>query len=140
MNPLTSTVTRLWVATKQLLKSLTDWSHGRIDEGGVSDIYMRLGNEFNAASLAFSKEGIDMNDLNSVPDDLQNFLEAALSEDASPMTLEQHLPRIQGNCGYRSTLCIIILIQNMRLLSKVLGGIEHLFGLVLLIHKSLLLL
>ncbi|KAH9817159.1 hypothetical protein DFH28DRAFT_890191, partial [Melampsora americana] len=66
MNPLTSshmesTVTRLLVATKQLLESLTDWSHGRIDEGGASDIHVRLGNEFNAASLAFSKEGIDMN-------------------------------------------------------------------------------
>lgn len=100
INPLTSshmesTVTRLLVATKQLLESLTDWSHGRIDESGVSDIYVRLGNEFNAASLAFSKEGIDMNDLNSVPDDLRNCLEAALSEDASPMTLEQHLPQIR---------------------------------------------
>ncbi|EGG09131.1 uncharacterized protein MELLADRAFT_23004, partial [Melampsora larici-populina 98AG31] len=100
INPLTSshmesTVTRLLVATKQLLESLTDWSHGRIDESCVSDIYVRLGNEFNAASLAFSKEGIDMNDLNSVPDDLRNCLEAALSEDASPMTLEQHLPQIR---------------------------------------------
>lgn len=55
-----STVTRLLVATKQLLESLTEWSHGKIDEGGVSDIYVRLGNEFNAASLAFTKEGIDM--------------------------------------------------------------------------------
>ncbi|KAH9813545.1 hypothetical protein DFH28DRAFT_973673 [Melampsora americana] len=116
MNPLTSshmesTVTRLLVATKQLLESLTDWSHGRIDEGGASDIHVRLGNEFNAASLAFSKEGIDMNDLNSVPDDLRNCLEAALSEDASPMTLEQNLPQIRGNCGYRSTLCIFSTIS-----------------------------
>jgi hypothetical protein len=55
-----STVTRLLVATKQLLESLTDWSQGKIDEGGVSDIYVRLGNEFNAASLAFTKEGINM--------------------------------------------------------------------------------
>ncbi|KAG0149174.1 hypothetical protein CROQUDRAFT_653995 [Cronartium quercuum f. sp. fusiforme G11] len=100
INPLTSshmesTVTRLLVATKQLLESLTDWSQGRIDEGGVSDIYVRLGNEFNAASLAFSKEGIDMNDLNSVPEDLRGCLEAALSEEASPTTLDQHLPQIR---------------------------------------------
>ncbi|KAH9467921.1 hypothetical protein Pst134EA_011542 [Puccinia striiformis f. sp. tritici] len=58
------TVTRLLVATKQLLESLTDWSQGKIDKGGVSDIYVRLGNKFNAASLAFTKEGINMSDLN----------------------------------------------------------------------------
>ncbi|KAH9447881.1 hypothetical protein Pst134EB_021874 [Puccinia striiformis f. sp. tritici] len=90
-----STVTRLLVATKQLLESLTDWSQGKIDEGGVSDIYVRLGNEFNAASLAFTKEGINMSDLNSVPDDLRACLEAALSEEASPSTLDQHLPQIR---------------------------------------------
>ncbi|KNZ52825.1 hypothetical protein VP01_3436g3 [Puccinia sorghi] len=90
-----STVTRLLVATKQLLESLTDWSQGKIDEGGVSDIYVRLGNEFNAASLAFTKEGINMSDLNSVPDDLRTCLEAALSEEASPNTLDQHLPQIR---------------------------------------------
>ncbi|WAQ88001.1 hypothetical protein PtA15_9A126 [Puccinia triticina] len=90
-----STVTRLLVATKQLLESLTDWSQGKIDEGGVSDIYVRLGNEFNAASLAFTKEGINMSDLNSVPDDLRTCLEAALSEEASPTTLDQHLPQIR---------------------------------------------
>jgi len=90
-----STVTRLLVATKQLLESLTDWSQGKIDEGGVSDIYVRLGNEFNAASLAFTKEGINMSDLNSVPDDLRACLEAALSEEASPNTLDQHLPQIR---------------------------------------------
>ncbi|CAH7666893.1 actin interacting protein 3-domain-containing protein [Phakopsora pachyrhizi] len=100
VNPLASshmesTVTRLLVATKQLLESLTDWSHGRIDEGAVSDIYVRLGNEFNSASLAFSREGIDMSDLNSVPDDLRVCLEAALSEDATPATLDQHLPQIR---------------------------------------------
>lgn len=55
-----SSVTRLLVATKQLLESLTEWSHGRIDETGVSDVYVRLGNDFNAASLAFTREGIEM--------------------------------------------------------------------------------
>ncbi|POV97260.1 hypothetical protein PSHT_14681 [Puccinia striiformis] len=62
-----STVTRLLVATKQLLESLTDWSQGKIDEGGVSDIYVRLGNEFNAASLAFTKEGINMRRSTGLP-------------------------------------------------------------------------
>lgn len=36
-----------------------------------------------------------MNDLNSVPDDLRTCLEAALSEEASPATLDQHLPQIR---------------------------------------------
>lgn len=110
-----SSVTRLLVATKQLLESLTDWSHGKVDEVGVSDVYVRLGNDFNAASLAFTREGIDMrcvkglstlvqvieltflagSDLNSVPDDLRMCLEAALSEEAAPSTLDQHLPRIR---------------------------------------------
>ncbi|POW12488.1 hypothetical protein PSTT_04498 [Puccinia striiformis] len=37
-----------------------NWSQGKIDKGGVLDIYVRLGNKFNAASLAFTKEGINM--------------------------------------------------------------------------------
>jgi hypothetical protein len=67
-----STVTRLLVATKQLLESLTDWSQGKIDEGGVSDIYVRLGNEFNAASLAFTREGINMSFVSLSPLKLNN--------------------------------------------------------------------
>ena len=55
-----STVTKLLVATKQLLEGLTDWSQGRISEEQVSDIYVRLGNCFNAAVAAFTKEGISM--------------------------------------------------------------------------------
>ncbi|EGG00545.1 uncharacterized protein MELLADRAFT_93217 [Melampsora larici-populina 98AG31] len=35
-----------------------------------------------------------MNDCHLVPDNLHNCLEAASSKDASPMTLEQHLPRL----------------------------------------------
>ncbi|EGF99261.1 uncharacterized protein MELLADRAFT_94744 [Melampsora larici-populina 98AG31] len=92
-----STVTRLLVTTKELLESQP---HGRINESCVSDIYMGSGNEYNASSLAFSKESIDMNDLNLVPDDLREYLEAALSEDASPMTLEQHLPQIGPIVGH----------------------------------------
>lgn len=57
---LETTVTKLLVATKQLLEGLTDWSQGRITEEQVSDIYVRLGNCFNAAVAAFTKEGISM--------------------------------------------------------------------------------
>lgn len=55
-----STVTKLLVATKQLLEGLTDWSQNKISEEQVSDIYVRLGNCFNACVSAFSKEGISM--------------------------------------------------------------------------------
>jgi hypothetical protein len=53
-------VTKLLVSTKQLLEGLTDWSQGKISEEQVSDIYVRLGNCFNSAVSAFSKEGISM--------------------------------------------------------------------------------
>ncbi|GAA93972.1 hypothetical protein E5Q_00619 [Mixia osmundae IAM 14324] len=90
-----SSVTKLLVATKQLLESLTRWSRGEVDEGRVSDIYVQLGNDFNAACAAFSRQGINMTDLLSVPDDLRVCLETALSEDASPATLEVYLPKIR---------------------------------------------
>jgi hypothetical protein len=90
-----SSVTRLLVATKMLLEALTKWSLGQRTENQVSDIYVRLGNDFNVANVAFGSYGIDMNDLASVPDDLRDCLERCLSEDASPQTLEVHLPRIR---------------------------------------------
>ncbi|PWN48268.1 AIP3-domain-containing protein [Violaceomyces palustris] len=90
-----SSVTRLLVATKMLLESLTKWSMGQVTETQVSDIYVRLGNDFNTAKVAFGSYGIDMSDLHSVPDDLRACLERCLSEDASPAVLEVHLPRIR---------------------------------------------
>ncbi|UZJ52734.1 hypothetical protein CBS101457_002054 [Exobasidium rhododendri] len=90
-----SSVTRLLVATKMLLESLTKWSLGQKTETQVSDIYVRLGNDFNVANVAFGSYGIDMRDLASVPDDLRICLERCLSEDPSPQTLEVHLPRIR---------------------------------------------
>jgi hypothetical protein len=48
------------VSIKQLLESLTKWSLLKIDENDVSDVYVRLGNDFNAAVAAFSAFGIDM--------------------------------------------------------------------------------
>jgi hypothetical protein len=55
-----SSVTRLLVATKMLLESLTKWSLGQKSETQVSDIYVRLGNDFNVANVAFGSYGIDM--------------------------------------------------------------------------------
>ncbi|GAC96538.1 hypothetical protein PHSY_004118 [Pseudozyma hubeiensis SY62] len=102
-----SSVTRLLVATKMLLESLTKWSVGQRSEEDVSDIYVRLGNDFNSAKLAFGSYGIDMSDLNSVPDDLRDCLERCLSEEASPAVLEIHLPRIRE--------IIINLLQGLKM-------------------------
>ncbi|SOV07295.1 uncharacterized protein UDID_19659 [Ustilago sp. UG-2017a] len=102
-----SSVTRLLVATKMLLESLTKWSIGQRSEEDVSDIYVRLGNDFNSAKLAFGSYSIDMRDLNSVPDDLRDCLERCLSEEASPSVLEIHLPRIRE--------IIINLLQGLKM-------------------------
>ena len=53
-------VTRLLVSIKQLLESLTLWSQVRMDEEGVSNVYVQLGNDFNEAVAAFSAFNIDM--------------------------------------------------------------------------------
>lgn len=55
-----SAVTRLLVAIKQLLESLTLWSQQKVPETHVSDVYVRLGNDFNAAVGAFASFNIDM--------------------------------------------------------------------------------
>ncbi|KAJ1028807.1 hypothetical protein NDA16_001972 [Ustilago loliicola] len=102
-----SSVTRLLVATKMLLESLTKWSISQRSEEDVSDIYVRLGNDFNSAKLAFGSYGIDMSDLNSIPDDLRDCLERCLSEEASPSVLEIHLPRIRE--------IIINLLQGLKM-------------------------
>lgn len=59
-NHMESSVTRLLVATKLLLESLTQWSQGRETETNVSRIYVRLGNDFNAALSAFISANVDM--------------------------------------------------------------------------------
>ncbi|KAI5984275.1 actin interacting protein 3-domain-containing protein [Pisolithus albus] len=90
-----SAVTRLLVAIKQLLESLTLWSNLQMSESQISDVYVRLGNDFNAAVAAFASFNIDMSDLMSVPEDLREVLETCLSEDASPDTLNIYLPKVR---------------------------------------------
>ncbi|KAJ7720582.1 bud site selection protein 6 [Mycena maculata] len=90
-----SAVTRLLVAIKQLLEALTQWSLLKIDENNVSDVYVRLGNDFNAAVAAFAAFNIDMAELMTVPDDLRNVLEQCLAEDATPENLELYLPTVR---------------------------------------------
>lgn len=55
-----SAVTRLLVSIKALLEALTNWSVSKNTEKQVSDVYVRLGNDFNAAVAAFAAFSIDM--------------------------------------------------------------------------------
>ncbi|PPQ90760.1 hypothetical protein CVT25_010149 [Psilocybe cyanescens] len=88
-------VTRLLVSIKQLLEALTLWSQLRVDEEGVSNVYVRLGNDFNLAVAAFAQFNIEMNELLTVPDDLRTVLEQCLAEDATPENLELYLPSVR---------------------------------------------
>jgi Actin interacting protein 3 len=85
-----------------------------MDEEGVSNVYVQLGNDFNEAVAAFSAFNIDMmyvlnprtfflftqsdalhRELLSVPDDLRNVLEQCLAEDATPDNLDLYLPNVR---------------------------------------------
>jgi hypothetical protein len=95
MSTIESTVTKLLVATKQLLESLTQWARGDASEQDVSDVYVNLGNEFNVACRAFLATGIEVADLGDVPQALRVVLEKALSEEASQDNLDRYLPSIR---------------------------------------------
>ncbi|KAL5492268.1 BUD6 [Sanghuangporus weigelae] len=94
--PVESAVTRLLVSIKQLLEALTLWSTLKVTETQVSDVYVRLGNDFNAAVAAFKSFDIDMGELQSVPEDLRAVLEQCLSEEATSSNLEIYLPSVRS--------------------------------------------
>jgi hypothetical protein len=48
------------MSIKQLLECLTQWSTKERSEENVSDVYVALGNDFNAAVAAFVACEIDM--------------------------------------------------------------------------------
>ncbi|EOD47503.1 putative actin-interacting protein (bud6 aip3) protein [Neofusicoccum parvum UCRNP2] len=95
LSQIEKSVTHLLVATKQLLETLTLWSRGTATESEVSDVYVRLGYEFNIASRAFNAIGVDTNDLGNVPELLRAILEETLSQEASQASLDRFLPRIR---------------------------------------------
>ncbi|KAF9951254.1 Bud site selection protein 6 [Mortierella alpina] len=107
INPIEATVTKLLVATKQLLEGLTLWSTRKMTEDQVSDIFVQLATQFNLASQSFHEVGIDTSELAHIPDDLRNCLETALGEEPSPLSLDQYLPNIKA--------VIINLLQGLRL-------------------------
>ncbi|KAI0316864.1 actin interacting protein 3-domain-containing protein [Amylostereum chailletii] len=89
-----SAVTRLLVAIKQLLETLTEWNKGHAEDNDVSDVYVRLGNDFNAAVAAFASYNIHMTELLGVPDELRAVLEDCLSEE--PKNLDKYLPKVRA--------------------------------------------
>ena len=95
LSQIEKSVTHLLVATKQLLETLTQWSRGQATDTQVSDVYVRLGYEFNMACRAFQAINVDVSDLGNVPDLLRHILEATLSQEASSENLEKYLPRIR---------------------------------------------
>ncbi|KAM5431453.1 Bud site selection protein 6 [Microsporum ferrugineum] len=95
LSQIEKSVTHLLVATKQLLEMLTQWSRKQAKETEVSDVYVRLGYEFNLACRAFGAIGMDTADLGPVPDLLRTILEDTLSQEASPQSLDRYLPRIR---------------------------------------------
>ncbi|KAK3844207.1 MAG: actin interacting protein 3-domain-containing protein [Linnemannia gamsii] len=107
MNPIEATVTKLLVATKQLLEGLTLWSTRKMTEDQVSDIFVQLATQFNMATQSFHEVGIDTSELAHIPDDLRNCLETALGEEPSPSSLDQYLPKIKE--------VIINLLQGLRM-------------------------
>lgn len=106
LSQIEKSVTHLLVATKQLLETLTQWSRGTATEGEVSDVYVRLGYEFNIACRAFNAIGVETHDLGPVPDLLRTILEDTLSQEASQASLDRFLPRIRD--------IIINLLQGLK--------------------------
>lgn len=95
LSQIEKSVTHLLVATKTLLETLTKWSRRQATDTEVSDVYVRLGYEFNMACRAFTAINVDTRDLGNVPEDLRNILEATLSQEASAESLEKYLPKIR---------------------------------------------
>lgn len=106
LSTIESSVTRLLVSTKHLLESLTQWARQEADDKFVSDAYVKLGNDFRAASRAFTTAGVDITDIGDVPQALRIILEAALSEAPSQANLDRFLPNIRN--------IIVTLLQNLK--------------------------
>lgn len=95
LSQIEKSVTHLLVATKQLLETLTQWSRGTTSDAAVSDVYVRLGYEFNIACRAFTAINVDTSDLGNVPEELRHILESTLSQEASVESLDRYLPKIR---------------------------------------------
>ncbi|KZV74484.1 hypothetical protein PENSPDRAFT_681870 [Peniophora sp. CONT] len=80
--------------TKELQEMLRLWSLQQVSDEQVSDVYVTLGNQFNATVTAFQYYDIDLSDLYSTPTHLRNVLEDCLSNDPSPDVFAKYRPRV----------------------------------------------
>ncbi|KAJ9095024.1 hypothetical protein QFC21_005817 [Naganishia friedmannii] len=114
-----SAVTKLLVATRQLLEALQMWSVVKMSDLEVSDTYVKLGNDFNNAVGAFVQNGVSMDDLLSVPQDLRECLESLLALDPTLENLDIYLPRVRQ--------IIVTLLSGLKakqaLYRKISGGV-----------------
>ncbi|KAI0029178.1 hypothetical protein K488DRAFT_35341, partial [Vararia minispora EC-137] len=88
-------VTSLLATTKALQEALRLWSLRQVSEQHVSDVYVRLGADFNATVTAFQYYNIDLSDLYSTPENLRRVLDACLRDEPSPRVLAVHMPRVK---------------------------------------------
>lgn len=117
MNTIESSVTKLLVATKHLLESLTKWARLSATESDISDAYVQLGNEFKVACRAFINAGVDVSDLGDVPHSLRVVLEEALCEQPSQESLDRFLPNIRE--------IIVTLLQNLKTKQALIRNIRY---------------
>ncbi|KAH3684835.1 hypothetical protein WICPIJ_004188 [Wickerhamomyces pijperi] len=117
MNTIESSVTKLLVATKHLLESLTKWARLAATESDISDAYVQLGNEFKVACRAFINAGVDVSDLGDVPHSLRVVLEEALCEQPSQESLDRFLPNIRE--------IIVTLLQNLKTKQALVRNIRY---------------
>jgi hypothetical protein len=105
-------VRNLLLSTKQLQKTLTQWSLGQVSETQVSDVYVQIGQDFNTSLSAFAYHRIELkcatplprllrtndashSDIHSVPQELRTVLEQCLAEDPSPQVLAMFMPEVR---------------------------------------------
>ena len=84
------------------------WSRGSAAESEVSDVYVRLGYEFNIACRAFNAIGVDTSDLGPVPDLLRAILEDTLSQER----IRRAWTSTFRVLGISSSICCMVLRRN----------------------------
>ncbi|PFH53216.1 hypothetical protein AMATHDRAFT_45503 [Amanita thiersii Skay4041] len=99
-------VHNLLSSTSQLQDLLRQWSIGHASETQVSDLYVKIGTDFNTTLNAFMYHNIELtiknaltvhqnSDIYTFPKELRAVLEQCLGEAASPATLERYMPQVR---------------------------------------------
>lgn len=85
----------LLASTKRLQEILKLWSVDQATEDEVSDLYVKVGHEFNTTISAFAYHQIDLSDIHSFPVELRTVLENCLAEEPSPEVLVSFMPDLR---------------------------------------------